>query len=1035
MKNIQLFFTTTRIMGFISMSLLFCSKVNAQTIDYLKEGISPQVALMNRYGDYPVDLSTGLVDITIPLYEIQTASLTIPLTLKFHPSGLRSDEREGILGIRWAFSGLGHVSRTIKGYPDDYGYPFNTKVTDPGYTPDFYDLYGTTSTLYKSSGADYNSYFTSGWYNQSGQFITGGKYLDTEYDIYSYSLPSEKNGKFIAPGSMGLPMPYDALKIYSPVKNGDVCTIIDEDGTTYRFGETRANSVNKTIKHSDKNDDNRTTTWYLSTIISANKQDSILIDYVRPDKNEPSGYNETMVLNHNLHANSRFETKEISSIYAGLYTYYSPLFLLTEHDLYRSNNFKQNKNDIVVNRWKAPLKVSSIQIKSSGKSIGSINFIYDNTSKFLREILVYNSLNEIVKTIRFVVGNDDGGVLNFLQQISFSDERKYLFDYYGSSHSTPCGELEKNSDWWGFYASYGGWFKGMRDLSVQNFDEFGNSHNKTVDIAGGDKATNTSSMETGMLKSIDYPTGGKTTFEYEANSLGYNKYGGLRINRIINIADKSNPQPEIKSYVYGSASLPSYLYPANNNYNNYYMESMMDCYISMDEFYGGGEVNVTGSEGYGRYVRKTFLNTVPAQYTEFRGNTLRYKEVTEIVEETASRDQLKTVYEYDIKELEFSYFNAIRDDEFQGYLTGYRHGYVSPADFWHGNKLKKKTIFKNSEKVKEYEYTYQKYTKENVYDLPVFRYIHHNVVNSSSWSSVIPERKELEMIYPDFVRFVFGFKHQEYTIGADRLVQEIERTYDENGQLMTQKKMFDYDPVYLMPIKESVIQSDGNKYSVSYKYPFDHKTSNNYLLYEEMTNRNILSPIIEKKISYGNNPEKIISTTVTDYLEIVDNKKRGYYPKTILYLKGNSSLFYTQVDYSSYSSEGRLTGITKNSLEKTVYLWSYSHQYPVAIIQGATYNEVATILGSTFIKNLSGAVSPTKSDIERLDNLRISLPEALITTCTYKPLVGKLTETDPSGFTIYYEYKPFSNLLQEVYIMNNGKKEILEAYEYNYANR
>lgn len=129
MKKLQKSFSVACTMTtIIGMLLISCPNVLGQDrpIDYFKEGISPQVALMNRYGDYPVDYITGLVDITVPLYTIQTPGLSMPLELKFHASGLRADEQEGLLGIRWALSGLGHVSRVIRGYPDENTYyPFN----------------------------------------------------------------------------------------------------------------------------------------------------------------------------------------------------------------------------------------------------------------------------------------------------------------------------------------------------------------------------------------------------------------------------------------------------------------------------------------------------------------------------------------------------------------------------------------------------------------------------------------------------------------------------------------------------------------------------------------------------------------------------------------------------------------------------------------------------------------------------------------------------------------------------------------------
>ena len=51
-----------------------------------------------------------------------------------------------------------------------------------------------------------------------------------------------------------------------------------------------------------------------------------------------------------------------------------------------------------------------------------------------------------------------------------------------------------------------------------------------------------------------------------------------------------------------------------------------------------------------------------------------------------------------------------------------------------------------------------------------------------------------------------------------------------------------------------------------------------------------------------------------------------------------------------------------------------------------------------------------------------------ITTYTYKPLVGMLSETQPNGNTVYYEYDAFGRLKN---VKDNNKKTV-KSYEYNY---
>ena len=71
----------------------------------------------------------------------------------------------------------------------------------------------------------------------------------------------------------------------------------------------------------------------------------------------------------------------------------------------------------------------------------------------------------------------------------------------------------------------------------------------------------------------------------------------------------------------------------------------------------------------------------------------------------------------------------------------------------------------------------------------------------------------------------------------------------------------------------------------------------------------------------------------------------------------------------------------------------------------------------------------TTPDMTKINGLRSKLPTSLITSYTYKPLIGILAETDPRGVTTYYNYDSFGRLFE----VKNDDGKLLKKYQYNYA--
>ena len=74
-------------------------------------GPSPSAAGATKYGDYGVSYALGLVDVSIPLYEIKSHSLTLPVSLSYDSGGVRVDDVSGPAGLGWTLEAGGVTSR------------------------------------------------------------------------------------------------------------------------------------------------------------------------------------------------------------------------------------------------------------------------------------------------------------------------------------------------------------------------------------------------------------------------------------------------------------------------------------------------------------------------------------------------------------------------------------------------------------------------------------------------------------------------------------------------------------------------------------------------------------------------------------------------------------------------------------------------------------------------------------------------------------------------------------------------------------
>ncbi len=106
----------------LTLSLLFFFLLTA-TFAQIREPYlyfpSPTAAELGNYGNTPVSTFTGTAEISVPLYELKTKNLMVPIQLNYRTNGLLANKAASNVGFDWSLSCGGYITRTVRGLPDD----------------------------------------------------------------------------------------------------------------------------------------------------------------------------------------------------------------------------------------------------------------------------------------------------------------------------------------------------------------------------------------------------------------------------------------------------------------------------------------------------------------------------------------------------------------------------------------------------------------------------------------------------------------------------------------------------------------------------------------------------------------------------------------------------------------------------------------------------------------------------------------------------------------------------------------------------
>ncbi|MBL7826631.1 MAG: RHS repeat protein, partial [Saprospiraceae bacterium] len=503
---------------FSAAFILIFVRISAQD-NFLKDfaPTAPNAASLGKFGEIPVSNHTGVPNISIPIHTLTEGNLSVPVAVSYHSGGIRVEETPSWVGLGWALNAGGMISRSTQHTPDE-GNQLN-QVT--GY--------------YKSYGHPMDFDVIPGNCQDLTICAQGG--YDTEPDLFSFSI-NGYTGKFFFDKTRTLHLiPSQDLKIepYITEAGGTVTIkgfiLIDPQGTRYHFGATDAsmNLADYLESSSSINLADVTGTlgnelpsgWYLSKIESADRKDLITFNYV-VEKYAffTPGSKTTYVLANTCPSSDNtpippiktsINGRRLSSINGvnGSIVFTGDPTPRQDLSLYGNTPYSTLPN----NEAKS-LKTIEIRDKSNN-CLRKFDFNYSYITAPTGNLPSASIPADNIDKVRLVLNSITEAACN-----TSVNSKTHTFEYYDLNQLPR--RCSFSVDHWGFNNG-----KSNTTL-IPGYPYTKTGYNDPCYFIGGYCPTNTGvladreasfpEMRHGTLKKITYPTGGSSTFDFEANT-------------------------------------------------------------------------------------------------------------------------------------------------------------------------------------------------------------------------------------------------------------------------------------------------------------------------------------------------------------------------------------------------------------------------------------------------------------------------------------------------------------------------------------
>ena len=236
--------------------------------------------------------------------------------------------------------------------------------------------------------------------------------------------------------------------------------------------------------------------------------------------------------------------------------------------------------------------------------------------------------------------------------------------------------------------------------------------------------------------------------------------------------------------------------------------------------------------------------------------------------------------------------------------------------------------------------------------------------------------------------------------------------------VQTTRSYYESIPNHHYPTRTVNTDSKGDIYETVIRYPYEEN-------HTQLLAENRLGIPLNTKTYKGNT---LMQTAVTSYAGFTGSDPIENPSNLLLQsmsgAKSDNAL-EERITYHGYNKYGQIREVSKTDGTHITYLWGYDYNYPVAKIENATYTQVSAIVNEMNIQNLTGVALENT-----LNSLRDGLPQAMVSTYTFEPMIGMTRSTDPRGRSAYYHYDKMGRLQ---YVLDHDG-HVLSENNYHYKN-